>query len=219
MDIDVRTLDSTRTLITAMSIAGTVELDVESLGNNDVAYHRAKIDEWLDQWGLKIDPDNVLHGGSVTVYLNDAEATGGLDRIDLILKAYRKAQSFYYGRWANGQIRGKSMPLPEDIKTITSPKPAPVAVDEVYEKIKAAAAVLNEEPAKPAGKLALYEDKALQAEKEAKWPWIIPGSWQKDPEKDNGAIVTIRCQVCNGERVIHAADAFQVKRCVACKGK
>ena len=66
-------------------------------------------------------------------------------------------------------------------------------------------------------KQALYDDKEAQAAKEAKWPWVKPGSWRPDPEHAGGTILDIVCTLCGTDRTIHAADAFQCKYCLSCR--
>jgi hypothetical protein len=278
-DIDVRTLRTTGIIFAAM------ELDPDLLNVDDVEVHRATINEWLEQYGLTIDPLDVFNGGNVHECLEKAKLATGLDKIDLICKAYRKAQSYYYGQWANGKIKAKKEPMPDDVKQMlrerNQPQPddktaleqytirqlekmdenqikaafnlvfgpqtkqhttdfkqrllinniakevkagkmpdipdntALVVSGETESEIKGFASKSGSKKSKP--KLALWQDKAAQKEKEAAYPWVKSGSWRKDPNKEGGTIADIVCQTCGGLREVHLADCFQIKYCISCK--
>jgi hypothetical protein len=68
-------------------------------------------------------------------------------------------------------------------------------------------------------KLSLYEDPEAQKIALKKYSWIKPNSFRQDPDKLNATIVDIICQVCYAIRTVHAADVFQVKKCLVCKKK
>lgn len=71
-------------------------------------------------------------------------------------------------------------------------------------------------PSKPK-KVPLYEDKKAQAEREAKYPWCVKGSWRQDPDHPSGTLVDIKCMECGDNRTVHTADLFQVKLCSKCR--
>lgn len=278
-DIDVRTLRTTGIIFAAM------ELNTDLLSNDDVEVHRATINEWLSQYGLKIDPLDVFNGGNVHECLEKAIVAAGLDKIDLICKAYRKAQSYYYGQWANGKIKTKKEPMPDDVKQMlrerntpqpddksalksytvrqlekmdetqikeafnlvfgpqtknhtvdykqrllinniakevkagnmpAAPENTPIVVSaETESEIKGFASKNGSEKSKP--KLALWQDKEAQKEKEAAYPWVMSGSWRKDPKKENGTVADIVCQTCGTLRECHTGDLWQCKSCLDCK--
>jgi hypothetical protein len=78
----------------------------------DVAAHRKQIMDRLSPWDLPM-PDNV------EITLLKANQADGLDRMNLIMQAHVKAESFYYSSWAQGDIAAKKKkgpPMPEDVK-------------------------------------------------------------------------------------------------------
>lgn len=93
--------------------------------------------------------------------------------------------------------------------------PEPLEANPVVEAAPKAKEKAPKVPKK--AKVPLYQDAAGMAEREAKWPWVVAGSWREDTEHPGATIVTIKCTKCDGIRTIHAADAFQVKLCRACK--
>lgn len=74
----------------------------------------------------------------------------------------------------------------------------------------------SKQPSKPK-KVPLYENQQAQAEREAKYPWCVKGSWRQDPEHESGTLVDIKCQECSSIRTVHTADLFQVRLCVKCR--
>jgi hypothetical protein len=116
----------------------------------------------------------------------------------------------------------KRQPSPEDVDLEPPMTQLPdIDLDPESEKLMTAAVAKVPKPPKVAkpkvAKVPLYEDKAGQAEREAKWAWCVKGSWRADPEHDGGTLLDINCTVCGAERTIHAADLFQVKLCLACR--
>jgi hypothetical protein len=83
-----------------------------SLYASDVAVHRKQIMDKLSPWDLPM-PDNV------EITLLKANSANGIDRMNLIMQAHVKAESFYYSSWAQGDIAAKKKkgpPMPEDVK-------------------------------------------------------------------------------------------------------
>lgn len=66
-------------------------------------------------------------------------------------------------------------------------------------------------------KVPVFKDVEKQKEVCVKFPWVVVGSFTQDPEKLGGTLLAIKCVDCGGERTIHLADAFLVKRCRECK--
>ena len=77
----------------------------------DVKEHRKQILNKLIPWELTI-PDNV------EIALFKANSATGMDRMQLIMQAHVKAESYYYSAWANGKIKAKKKPMPEDVKNM-----------------------------------------------------------------------------------------------------
>jgi hypothetical protein len=89
----------------------TDDIDVSAYAG-DVAAHRKQIMDKLSPWELPM-PDNV------EITLLKANQSTGIDRMNLIMQAHVKAESFYYSAWAQGDIaakRKKGPPMPEDVK-------------------------------------------------------------------------------------------------------
>lgn len=93
----------------------------------DVADHFKKIKEMLNKDDLEV-PSNVI----ATMLL--ASRADGLRRMELIMKAHVKAETFYYAEWAEGNIESKKKkgpPMPEDVKAMlrNKGKPTPINVE------------------------------------------------------------------------------------------
>lgn len=203
-DIDVMKASSTYVILHAM------DLDTSVLNHDDMSRHRSQIDAWLAKWDIKI---GVLafpyDGANIVDSLAKASKLEGNRRKFYIFKAYKNAQTLYYGCWRS--IKQHKTPMSEEVKMeLAERRESKRLAEGKPSKVVKPAAV---------GRVPLYKDKTAQLEKEKIYPWIISGSWRQDPLKANSTILDIKCQDCGVAREIHAADAFQVKRCVTCKKK
>lgn len=110
------------------------------------------------------------------------------------------------GRYAPGAIEAAAAAedAAEASKAPSEPVKAPVVKEKAPKVPKKA-------------KIPLFKDMEGMARRETSWPWVAAGSWREDPEHPGATLVTIKCTKCDGIREIHAADAFQVKLCRACK--
>jgi ribosomal protein S27E len=207
VDVDPRLSRSVQVILHGMG------LDAEILGNEDVDWHRKKIDEWLEQYGLKIGEYAFpCDGMNIVNALSEAKKLKGWDRIHQLFLAYRKTEMLYYGLWS--KIEGHKTPMSEETKQIL--KEAKEAKREAEGKPPPQPRVKGQAKSR----VPLWQARAAQEIKEKQYPWIKPHSWHQDsPDKPNSTSVIIICQDCKDERVIHAADAFQVKRCKECKKK
>jgi hypothetical protein len=268
----------------------------------DTKFHRKQVEQKLARWKLSIPP-NV----EIAFFLGDRAE--GARRMQYLMGAHTKADTYYYKMWGEGEIEEKKQkgpPMPDSVKELLKRRKLPEpknleplmkttiksiqACDDIHairamyfdvygaeaganltkermkesmiyairELIEAKRRPADSEEAQPepldtvgtpqtlqqvaanvtlgggvgpatqpkpaapkakASKTPIYEDKAAQAEKEAKYPWVIPGTWRQDPEHAGGTILDIKCQYCQMPRTIHAADAFQVKSHVECKKK
>lgn len=132
------------------------------------------------------------------------------DRIKLLAKLQEKVDAVF----AN---RKQKEPTMTDNK---SPAVAPESADARQAAQPAESAAAKQEstrdvPRQP--RVPVYEDAAKQAELVAKYSWVIPGSFRKDPEKQTGTIADIKCQKCGNSRTVHCSDIFLVKLCKGCK--
>lgn len=189
-------------------IMEAMNLDTDLLANPDIQYHRQRIDQYLAGWGLEIDPDKSnIHGG-INIYdqLDRAEKLAGVERMYAVFLAYRKAQSFYFGMWK--KIKGHKKPMSEKTKQI---------LRERKESAREAKGTPPRRKVASKGRTPIYMDKTAQKQKEKQYPWAVPGSWRKDPDKESGTLLEISCLDCKDERTVHAADLFQTKRCTKCQ--
>lgn len=91
------------------------------LYEDDVKEHRKQILQKLMPWDLPI-PDNV------EITLMKANQAQGIDRMGLIMQAHIKAESYYYSAWAQGQIKSKKKPMPEDVKEMLRKRVKPAVI-------------------------------------------------------------------------------------------
>jgi hypothetical protein len=128
-----------------------------------------------------------------------------------------------YGAEAGGNLTVERMraSIAEAIRELMSVGKMPSEPEGTEEREASQAALVAPNPPKAkresAKKRAVYEDSTAQAEKEAKYPWAIKGSWRQDPEHPGSTILDIKCTLCGAARTIHLADLFQVKLCVSCR--
>jgi hypothetical protein len=148
-----------------------------------------------------------------------ADKSTGTERVRLIQWAREGAESSYLSARAIGEIKvddPNAEPMPEEVKERLRDLNQ---LRREEKKLKQS----RIESSAPKAKLPIFKDLTQQQAAQAKYPWIILGTFAQDPEKPGGTIVQIQCQAkksgCEKVRTIHLADAFQVKTCKSCKNK
>lgn len=129
-----------------------------------------------------------------------AEETNLGKRADLIAEAKQAA----FLQYRDYLPREDMAPMPDDVKQM---------LKELNESRRAPASDKKE----PAAKLKpAFDDPDRQLELCKKYPWAVPSSFIRDPEKAGGTLVSIACE-CGKTRQVHLSDLFQVRKCHDCK--